>query len=210
MSFDFDFTREKLAACIYKNKNPDPWYDALSEHLPTFEIVTPARVAGFIAQCQHESLDFTLLQENLNYSAKGLNGVFKKYFPTMDLAESYQRQPEKIANRVYGSRMGNGDESSGDGFKFRGRGLIQLTGRNNYTMFSREFFGDDHVVEDPDLVRTPPYAVLSACWFWNKNGLNRWCDEGDIVTLSKRINGGTIGLDDRISHWNHCLEILEG
>ena len=103
MSFEFDFTREKLAACIYKNKNPDPWYDALSENLPTFEIVTPARVAGFIAQCQHESLDFTLLQENLNYSAKGLNGVFRKYFPTMDLAESYQRQPEKIANKVYGS-----------------------------------------------------------------------------------------------------------
>ncbi len=105
--------------------------------------------------------------------------------------------------------MGNGDEGSGDGWKFRGRGLIQLTGRNNYTQCSRELFGDDCLIEDPDLVRTPPYAVLTACWFWNKNGLNRWCDEGDIVTLSKRINGGTIGLDDRISHWNHCLDILE-
>ncbi len=209
MSFEFDFTREKLAACIYKNKNPDPWYDALYENLPKFEIVTPARVAGFISQCQHESLDFTVLQENLNYGAKGLATTFKKYFISEDAARPYERQPEKIANRVYSSRMGNGDEASGDGWLFRGRGLVQLTGRDNYTAFSRDFFGDDHVVEDPDLVRTPPYAVLSACWFWNKNKLNQWCDAGDVVTLSKRINGGTIGLDDRISHWKHCLDILE-
>ncbi len=209
MSFDFDFTLDKLTRCIYKNKNPEPWFNALNEYLPQFEINTPARVAGFIAQCQHESADFTTLQENLNYSAKGLAGTFKKYFVSEDAARPYERKPEMIANRVYGGRMGNGPEESGDGWRFRGRGLVQLTGRSNYTAFSRDIFGDDHVVENPDVVTHPTYATISACWFWKKNNLNQFCDSGDIVTLSKRINGGTIGLDDRIAHWNHCLSILE-
>ena len=209
MSFDFDFTLEKVAACISKNKDPEPWFNALAEHLPQFEINTPARVAGFISQCQHESGDFTLLQENLNYGAKGLMGTFHKYFLTEDVAVQYERKPEMIANRVYSSRMGNGDEHSGDGWKYRGRGLLQLTGKSNYTQCSHDLFHDETLVEDPDLLRTPEYAVLSACWFWKKNNLNAICDTGDVVALSKRINGGTIGLDDRISHWNHCLEILE-
>lgn len=209
MSFDFDFTLEKLAACITKNKDPQPWFNALAEHLPQFEINTPARVAGFISQCQHESGDFTLLQENLNYGAKGLMGTFHKYFLTEDVALQYERKPEMIANRVYSSRMGNGDEHSGDGWKYRGRGLLQLTGKSNYAQCSHDLFHDETLVEDPDLLRTPEYAVLSACWFWKKNNLNAICDTGDVVALSKRINGGTIGLDDRISHWNHCLEILE-
>lgn len=209
MSFDFDFTLEKVAACISKNKDPEPWFNALAEHLPQFEINTPARVAGFISQCQHESGDFTLLQENLNYGAKGLRGTFGKYFPTDDIALQYERKPEMIANRVYSSRMGNGDEHSGEGWKYRGRGLLQLTGKSNYTQCSHDLFHDETLVEDPDLLRTPEYAVLSACWFWKKNNLNAICDTGDVVALSKRINGGTIGLDDRISHWNHCLEILE-
>jgi putative chitinase len=209
MEFTFDFTAEKLAKCIKKNKNPDEWYEGLAEQLPKFAIVTPARVAGFISQCQHESLDFTILTENLNYSAKGLMGIFKKYFPNEAIAKQYERKPEKIANRVYGGRMGNGDEASGDGWTFRGRGLVQLTGRANYTQCSRDLFGDDTLIENPDLVTEPDYAVLSACWFWHKNRLNDICDRGDVVLLSKRINGGTIGLADRIHHWNLCLELFE-
>jgi putative chitinase len=209
MSFEFDFTLDKLTECVHKNKEPELWYNALCEYLPQFQITTPARVAGFIAQCQHESLDFTFLQENLNYSAKGLMGIFKKYFPTEDIANAYARKPQMIANRVYSSRMGNGDEASGDGWRFRGRGILQITGRSNYTQCSRDLFQDDTLVNDPDLLRTPEYAVLTACWFWHKNGLNQICDKGDIVLLSKRINGGTIGLEDRIAHWNIALDLFE-
>lgn len=209
MSFEFDFTPEKLAQCIHKNKNSQMWYDAFAEYLPLFEITTPARVAGFVAQCQHESLDFTILQENLNYGAKGLRGLFGKYFPTDDLAKQYERKPEMIANRIYSNRMANGSEQSGDGWRFRGRGILQITGRDNYTRCSRELFGDDCLVEDPDLLRQPAYATLTACWFWHKNQLNPICDKGDIVLLSKKINGGTIGLEDRIAHWNQALDLFE-
>jgi putative chitinase len=210
MSFEFDFTLEKLTECIHKNKNPQIWYESFAEHFPAFEITTPARVAGFIAQCQHESLDFTVLQENLNYSAKGLRGIFGKYFPTDEIAKQYERKPEMIANRVYANRMNNGSEASGDGFRFRGRGILQITGRANYTQCSRDLFGDDCLVENPDLLRQASYATLTACWFWHKNGLNQICDKGDIVLLSKRINGGTIGLEDRVKHWNIALDLFEG
>lgn len=210
MSFEFDFTLEKFTECVHKNKIPNVWYESFSEHLPKFGITTPARVAGFIAQCQHESADFTVLQENLNYSAKGLRGIFGKYFPTDELAKQYERKPEMIANRVYANRMSNGDEASGDGWKFRGRGILQITGRANYTQCSRDLFGDDCLVEDPDLLRQAAYATLSACWFWYKNKLNEICDRGDIVLLSKRINGGTIGLEDRVKHWNIALDLFEG
>lgn len=210
MEFTFDFTAEKLAQCITKNKNSQEWFEGLYEQLPKFGIVTPARVAGFISQCQHESLDFTILTENLNYGAKGLMTIFKKYYPNEALAKAHERKPQLIANRVYGGRMGNGPEESGDGFKFRGRGLVQLTGRSNYTQCSRDLFGDDCLVDDPDLLLNPEWAVLSACWFWHKNKLNDICDRGDVVLLSKRINGGTIGLADRIHHWNKCLELFEG
>jgi putative chitinase len=209
MEFTFDFTAEQLAQCITKNKNPQEWYEGLYEQLPKFAIVTPARVAGFISQCQHESADFTALVENLNYSDKGLVGTFKKYFPDLATATPDARKPEKIANRVYANRMGNGAEASGDGFKFRGRGLVQLTGRANYTQCSKDLFGDDCLVQNPDLVCEPEYAILSACWFWHKNRLNDICDKGDVVLLSKRINGGTLGLADRIHHWNECIELFE-
>ena len=209
MDFTFDFTAEMLAKCIKKNKNPQEWYEGLCHQLPQFGIVTPARVAGFISQCQHESADFTALVENLNYSDKGLVGTFKKYFPDLNTAKPYARKPEMIANRVYANRMGNGNEASGDGFKFRGRGLVQLTGRANYTQCSKDLFGDDCLVQNPDLVCEPEYAVLSACWFWHKNRLNDICDRGDVVLLSKRINGGTLGLADRIHHWNECIELFE-
>lgn len=209
MEFTFDFTAEQLAKCISKNKNSQEWYEGLYEQLPKFGIVTPARVAGFISQCQHESADFTVLTENLNYGAKGLMSIFKKYYQDEALAKAHERKPQLIANRVYSGRMGNGPESSGDGWKYRGRGLVQLTGRSNYTQCSRDLFGDDCLVDDPDLLLNPEWAILSACWFWHKNKLNDICDRGDVVLLSKRINGGTIGLADRIHHWNKCLELFE-
>ena len=210
MSFEFDFTQDKLAHLLHKNKEPGYWYNAMCEYLPKFEITTAARVAGFVAQCQHESLDFTILQENLNYGAKGLRGLFGKYFPTDELAKQYERKPEMIANRIYANRMANGPESSGDGWRFRGRGILQITGRANYTQCSRDLFQDDTLANDPDLVRTPEYAIITACWFWHKNQLNQICDRGDIVLLSKKINGGTIGLEDRIKHWNDALDVFEG
>lgn len=210
MDFTFDFTADKLAACISKNKNPQEWFDGLYEQLPKFAIVTPARVAGFVSQCQHESADFNILTENLNYGAKGLMTIFKKYYQDETLAKAHERKPQLIANRVYANRMGNGPEASGDGWTFRGRGLVQLTGRANYTQCSLDLFGDNTLVEDPDVVaNTPAYAILTACWFWHKNRLNDICDRGDVVLLSKKINGGTIGLADRIHHWNECIELFE-
>jgi putative chitinase len=169
---------------------------------------TPQRLAGFLAQIAHESGGFNFVQENLNYSAKGLMTTFKKYFPNEELAKQYERKPERIANRVYASRMGNSDENSGDGWKFRGRGLIQLTGRHNYTRFAEglEMSIDDTVA----YLETPSGAVSSAGWFWDNNDLNKYCDSGDFVTLTKRINGGTIGLEDRKHHYEIALRVLQG
>ena len=168
-----------------------------------FGITNPLRMAHFLAQCAHESAQFTALRENLNYSAKGLLTTFKKYFPTEALALQYERKPEKIANLVYGNRMGNGNELSGDGFKFRGRGFIQLTGKNNYKSFS-DFIGED-CVTNPDLIATK-YPLSSAAFFFNTNNLWQICDRGatsDVVTLvTKRVNGGTHGLQDRINKFN--------
>ncbi len=168
----------------------------------------PKRLAAFLAQIAHESGGFNFVQENLNYSAKGLMTTFKKYFPTEELAKQYERKPERIANRVYASRMGNGDENSGDGWKFRGRGLIQLTGRHNYTRFAE---GLEMSIEDTvAYLETPSGAVSSAGWFWDNNDLNKYCDSGDFVTLTKRINGGTIGLADRQHHYEIALKVLQG
>jgi len=191
---------------IGNNPDLDGWYDALSSVLPTYEIDSPQRVAAFIAQCTHESGGFKRLKENLNYKAESLRRVFPKYFPTDELAQEYAHKQEQIANRVYGGRMGNGDESSGDGFKYCGRGLIQLTGRNNYTKFSESI--GMAVEEMPALLETFEGAVKSACWFWKTNNLNQYADAGDILTMTKRINGGTIGLEDRIKHYNHALEVF--
>jgi len=202
----FTFTREQLQSVIGNNPDLDGWYDALSAVLPTYEIDSPQRVAAFIAQCTHESGGFKRLKENLNYKAESLRRVFPKYFPTDELAQEYAHKQEQIANRVYGGRMGNGDESSGDGFRYCGRGLIQLTGRNNYTKFSESI--GMAVEEVPSLLETFEGAVKSACWFWKTNNLNQYADVGDILTMTKRINGGTIGLEDRIKHYNHALEVF--
>jgi putative chitinase len=180
----------------------------LANILPEYDIDTPHRVAAFMAQCGHESGGFTLMQENLNYSAKGLVGTFKKYFPTEAHAKPYERNPQMIANRVYANRMGNGDEASGEGWYFRGRGIVQITGKNNYTKCSQSLFENNMLVENPDLLLEVEYAIHSACWFWSAARLNELADIGDIKTMTKRINGGYIGLEDRINHYNHAIEIL--
>jgi len=166
------------------------------------------RAAAFVAQTAHESGGFNFVKENLNYSAKGLMGTFKKYFPTEELAKQYERKPEKIANRVYANRMANGDEASGDGYRFCGRGLIQLTGRANYTKFAEDL--GISLEETVAYLETPNGAVSSAGWFWDNNNLNQYCDKDDFVTLTKRINGGTIGLEDRKHHYHIALDLLEG
>jgi putative chitinase len=205
MSFTFEFKKEHLHEIIGNNPYVDNWYHALCEILPEYEINTPERVAAFVAQCAHESGGFKFLKENLNYKAASLRKVFPKYFPDDAIANQYANHPNKqeaIASRIYAHRMGNGDEESGDGFKYLGRGLIQLTGKNNYTIFAASI---DTPLEDiPEYLQTFEGAVQSACWFWEQNNLNQWADKGDILTLTKRINGGTIGLEDRIKHYNHA------
>jgi putative chitinase len=206
MSFTFEFTKEQLKEMIPKNPYVDQWYKALSEILPEYEINTPQRVAAFIAQCAHESGGFIFLKENLNYRAASLRKVFPKYFPDDATAAAYANKPEMIANRVYANRMGNGDEASGDGWRFCGRGLIQLTGKNNYTFFAASI--GVSLEECAEYLETFEGAVQSGCFFWEQNKLNQWADAGDILTLTKRINGGTIGLEDRIKHYNHALHVF--
>lgn len=192
-----------------KGHIPDRVIEQIPEVMQKFAVNTPLRLAHFLAQCGHESGGFRLTQENLNYSAKGLMGIFKKYFPTEALANAYARKPEKIANRVYGGRMGNGLEASGEGYKFRGRGYIQLTGKQNYTAFDASV--PESIVDNPDLVATK-YPLASAAWFWSKNGLNAIADQGattEVVTkVTKRVNGGTIGLADRIKHFKEYHALL--
>jgi putative chitinase len=201
-------TAAQIKAIFPQYKYPQDLAEALSEQFEKYEINTVNRAAGFLAQCGHESNGFTVLKENLNYSADGLNKIFKKYFPTVADATPYARNPEKIANRVYANRMGNGPESSGEGYKFRGRGAIQLTGKDNYTQFAKSVgLTLDEAVAD---LETLDGAIESACWFWQKNGLNAICDANDILKMTKRINGGTIGLEDRTKHYNHAKEILGG
>jgi putative chitinase len=182
------------------NKNECEYYlESLNVVLPNKEINTSLRLCHFLAQIIHESGHFKYKSENLNYSAKALRSVFGKYFKTDAIANEYARKPEKIANRVYANRMGNGDEASGDGWKYRGRGLIQLTGKCNYDACGKAIGLD--LLGNPDLLTESAEAsVLAACWFWNKNGLNQFADKDDITTITKRINGGTNGLEDRKSN----------
>lgn len=203
-------TEEQFRELFPRNQNCHEWTEAINDILPDFEINTPKRVAAFLAQCGHESGGFSTLKENLNYSAQGLNNTFKKYFPTLASAEPYARNPEKIANKVYASRMGNGPESSGDGWKYRGRGPIQLTGKDNYRAFATDYFEDpETLLNDPDLlIDHIPTSLLAAVWFWQKNKLNVQADAGDIKLMTKKINGGYIGLEDRIKHYEHALHVL--
>lgn len=192
-----------------KGHIPDSVIAQIPDTAQKFQINTPLRLAHFLAQCGHESGGFKAVQENLNYSADGLKKIFPSYFPG-NLAESYARQPQKIASRVYGGRMGNGGETTGEGFKFRGRGYIQLTGKNNYVAFGKSI--NEDVVSNPDLVSTK-YALLSAAWFFNSNGLHKIADEGStdavVTKITRRVNGGTIGLADRIKHFKEYFELLK-
>jgi len=186
---------------------PDSVISQIPDTALKFGIDTPLKLAHFLAQCGHESGGFKIVQENLNYSTKGLLNIFKKYFPTQELAESYQKQPQKIANKVYGSRMGNGPESSGEGFKYRGRGYIQLTGKDNYTAFGKSI--NEDIASNPDLVATK-YPLLSAAWFFSKNCLKKCVDNSDnsVISVSKCVNGGVIGLNERIKEFKHFHKLL--
>jgi len=188
---------------------PETVIAQLPDTIAKFELNTPLRLAHFLAQAGHESGGFKLVNENLNYGAKGLLGIFKKYFPTEEKAKLYERKPEKIANLVYGSRMGNGAETTGEGYKFRGRGYIQLTGKDNYKAFDAVV--TESIVDNPDLVATK-YPLLSAAWFFHKNGLHKIADKGAtdavITEVTKRVNGGTIGLPDRIKHFKEYYALL--
>ena len=196
------------SAQLEKLKIGVEWVDALNETFERFDISTPLRQAAFIGQCGHECGNFRILEENLNYRAETLMKLWPKRFPTLEIANQYARNPKKIANKVYASRMGNRDEASGDGYRFRGRGCIQLTGHANY-FHAGKALGVDFVME-PDLVATPKYAALTAGWFWSTHKCNEFANRSDWIGLTKKINGGTIGLDDRIKHINHALSVLGG
>lgn len=200
-------TKEQLQK-ILGNNNPSVglWHQAMNELFPLYEINTPKRIAAFIAQCQHESGNFSVLSENLYYSAQGLNKIFGRYFPTLDSAVPFAKQPEKIANKVYANRIGNGTEASGDGYKFRGRGVFQLTGKANYEQFAKtKNMTLDEVIK---YLETPKGALESACWFWKTHNLNSVIDTQGIDKVSQIINGGTNGLIDRRNHFTLALGIV--
>jgi putative chitinase len=202
-------TREQLQQIIPRNPYIDQWCSALNQLLPDYGIDTPQRVAAFLAQCAHESGNFVFLKENLNYRAASLRKIFPKYFPDDAIANQYASLPNKaeaIANRIYANRMGNGPEESGDGFRYCGRGLIQLTGRNNYEAFADSIESTPEEVSE--YLQTFEGAVQSACWFWESNNLNQFADTDDIKTMTRRINGGFIGLEDRIKHYEHAKHVF--
>jgi putative chitinase len=202
-------TKDHIIHILHGNADAAAWADAALEVLPKYEINTPNRIAGFFAQCGHESMNFTALSENLNYRAETLEKLFSKYFSKAGRnAADYAKQPEKIANVIYANRMGNGDTASGDGFKFRGRGVIQLTGRDNYSAFALSI--KMTLPDVIDYVQTKKGALESACWYWNSRNINAACDANDIVRMTKLVNGGTIGLEDRRSHYEKALAVLGG
>jgi putative chitinase len=202
-------TKDHIIHILHGNADAAAWADAALEILPKYEITTANRIAGFFAQCGHESMNFTVLSENLNYRAETLEKLFSKYFSKAGRnAADYAKQPEKIANVIYANRMGNGDTASGEGFAFRGRGIVQLTGRENYTSFGKSVgMTAEQVI---DYVTTKKGALESACWYWNSRNINAACDANDIVKMTKLVNGGTIGLDDRKKHYEQALAVLGG
>lgn len=205
--------KKKDLANILGNDLTDKWFSSLDKILPKYDIDTPERVAAFLAQCSHESANFSRLEENMNYSASALRRVFGRYFKTDAIAKEYARQPEKIANRVYmdanrTKRGALGNVQEGDGWRFRGRGILQITGRNNYTAFGKTV--GMSAEEAAEYIVTTDGSVESACWFWKRGGLNKYVDRGDFETLTKRINGGTIGLADRIHHWEKAKAVFGG
>ncbi len=202
-------TKDHIIHILHGNADAAAWADAALEILPKYEITTANRIAGFFAQCGHESMNFTVLSENLNYRAETLEKLFSKYFSKAGRnAADYAKQPEKIANVIYANRMGNGDTASGEGFKFRGRGIVQLTGKDNYSAFALSI--KMTLPDVIDYVTTKKGALESACWYWNSRNINAACDANDIVKMTKLVNGGTIGLEDRKHHYEQALAVLGG
>ena len=204
-----ELTKDQLKQIIPKNPYLDHWYKDLALLLPDYDINTPERIAGFLAQCVHESNGFTALKENLNYKPESLVKIFHKYFPTIELAQQYCARPNKqeaIANRVYANRMGNGDEASGDGYRYCGRGAIQITGKDNYFWFSASI--EITPEEASEYMQTFEGALQSACWFWETNNLNKVADAKDILKMTHIINGGEIGIEDRTQKFNNIIKIL--
>lgn len=199
-----EITVEQLSQILTRCRQPQQWADLLNDYLPGYGIETPDQIARFLAQCGHESADFNVVEENLNYSADRLKVIFPKYFRNAN-PQTYHRNPECIANLVYANRMGNGDERSGDGWKYRGRGVLQVTGKFNYTECSEYIFGNDTLVKDPDLLFLPEYALRSALWYWHTRKLNAITD---MTLLTKRINGGTIGLAHRLELYEKAIGVL--
>lgn len=183
------------------------WLRPIEDTCEVYEINTPGRVACFLAQVAHESDSFRHTVENLNYSADALQRVFGRYFPTPEIALDFARQPEKIANRVYANRLGNGPEESGDGWKFRGRGLIQLTGKENVRQFSQHYYGNDTLVHNPSPIEEPKLAAMSAGWYWDSRELNILADKNDMEGITKKINGGVNGLSNRIDCWEQIRKV---
>jgi len=199
-------TQEQLTQILLGNPYVEHWCEALNKILPDYDITTPQRCAAFLAQCAHESGGFTALHENLNYKAESLMRVWPSHFSTIEIASQYANQPERIANRAYAGRMGNGPEESGDGWKFCGRGLIQLTGRDNYQAFADSLQMD--VNDVPAYLQTFEGAIASACFFWENTNLNVCADAGDILLMTKKINGGTLGIEDRTARYQHALRVF--
>ena len=200
-----EIRQDQLAQILPGNPYVEHWTDALNKILPDYDITTPQRVAAFLAQTAHESGSYSALHENLNYTAQSLCKVWPSHF-TADIADQYAHNPERIANRAYAGRMGNGDEASGDGWNFCGRGLLQVTGRVNYQAFADSL--QMNIADVPAFLQTFEGAVQSACWFWENNNLNSYADSGDFVTMTKKINGGTLGLDDRTARYQHALQVF--
>ena len=200
-----EIRQDQLAQILPGNAYIEHWTDALNKILPDYDITTPQRVAAFLAQTAHESGGYTALHENLNYTAQSLCRVWPSHF-TADIADQYAHNPERIANRAYAGRMGNGDEASGDGWNFCGRGLLQVTGRVNYQAFADSV--QMNIADVPAFLQTFEGAVQSACWFWENNNLNQYADSGDFVTMTKKINGGTLGLDDRQHRYLQAMQVF--
>jgi putative chitinase len=204
-----EFTEEILKKCVPENPNITLWYDALITYLPQYQLDTPRRIASFIAQTCVESSYYRRVIENLNYSAKGLLTTFPSHFNASQ-ANQYARKPEAIASRVYANRLGNGDEASKEGWKYRGRGLIQITGKANYIECSKFMFNDTRLVDTPELLEQKEYTVQSACWFWITRKLNTYADLTQITNQTKIINGGVHGLETRLLIYRRCIKILNG
>jgi putative chitinase len=206
--FTFDFSLDSFKSIIGNNPYAEHWHEALCQILPDYDINTPERVACFLGQTMVESAGYTAIQENLNYRPETLMKVWPSHFPTEDVANQYAHHPDLIANRAYAGRMGNGDEASGDGWAYCGRGLIQITGKDNYSKFADSI--GTPLEQIPEFLTTFEGCVQSACWFWEANNLNDLADQINVLALTKKVNGGTLGLQERKQYTQRAQQVLVG